>query len=230
MVLKTKAVLFDLVGTLVYVKDSVGTVYSTVASSFGFDLDSYKLDNAFHLIFKSKSSPSGGNEKEKLWWKDLVFETFKTSGYDLGDKFDLVFEEIFKEFTRKSAWGIYSDVIPTFEKLKSMSIKIGLISNFDNRLEIILKEIGLVKYFDSLVYSGKIGLSKPDLGIFNYALKELNIIAEETIYIGDDINADYYPAQSLNINAYLIDRNNEININMVKKITSLGEIVDFLVV
>ena len=46
----TKAILCDLVGTLIYVKDPVGYVYSNVARSFGLEADYKKLDLAFNEI------------------------------------------------------------------------------------------------------------------------------------------------------------------------------------
>lgn len=223
--MKTKAVIFDLVGTLIYVKDSVGTVYSNVASGFGYDIDPELLNVTFNRVFNSKAPPSGENEKEKEWWCKVVKEVFETSGYDLGSSFNSIFETIFKEFSSGASWGVYPDVESTFLSLRKQGIKIGLISNFDNRLEILLEEINLKKYFDLLVYSGKVGLSKPNPKIFLYALKELNLIPEEVIYIGDDLNNDYYPAFNLGMNALLIDRYNSIDNN--KTISNLNKILDF---
>lgn len=232
--LKIKAILFDLVGTLIYVKDSVGTVYSNIAKSFGIEADPKKLDNSFLNVIHNEPPPTGGEKEEKKWWRKIVYETFVGAchGMPLPQQiFDQIFEAIYKEFTRKSTWGIYPDVIPTLEKLHGVGadpcvcpIKIGLISNFDNRLEIILKEINLFKYLDTLSYSGKVGFSKPDPRIFQFALKELNVLPEEAIYIGDSLDDDYYPACDLSISAILIDRDKKCLDKNVKKITGLDEI------
>ncbi len=223
---RIKAVLFDLVGTLIYVKDSVGTVYSEVARGFGFNADPEKLNKSFQIAFHLEAQPTGGEEEEKKWWHRVVLETFKRANYDLNDKFDLLFDLIFKEFTKKNTWAIYSDVIPTLEKL--FGFQIGLISNFDSRLEIILKELDLIKYFQVLSYSGKVGYSKPHPAMFQYALSELNVLAEESLYIGDSLNVDYYPACDLNINSLLIDRDGFNTDKTVKSISNLNEIFEFL--
>ncbi len=112
---------------------------------------------------------------------------------------------------------------------KEKSLKVGLISNFDSRLEVVLKEVELINYFDSIVYSGKVKFCKPDPRIFQYALDELNVISEEVLYIGDSLDIDYYPAKEVNINPLLIDRDNRVNINDVKTISNLHQIFDFLV-
>ena len=221
-----KAVLFDLVGTLIYVKDSVGTVYAEAARGFGFSIDPEKLNKSFQIALHLETPPTGGEEKERKWWYKVVFETFKRANYDLEDKFDLIFDLIFKEFTKRNTWAIYSDVVPVLEKLSGF--KIGLISNFDSRLEVILKELDLRKYFHILSYSGKVGYSKPHPAMFQYALNELNILPEESLYIGDSLNVDYYPACDLHMNSLLIDRDNFNLDKTIKSISSLNQIFKFL--
>ena len=227
-----KAILFDLVGTLIYVKDPIGYVYSNVASSFGFETDYIKLDEACRDLLQK--APVRGGISEKQWWKEIVFKTFKLCGYDLKDKFDNVFEELFKIFSQKSAWVIYPDVMPVLEKLSTVGaqyavpLQIGLISNFDNRLEIILEELNLKKYFNCLAYSEKVGFSKPDPKIFQYALNELNVFPEEALYVGDSLNIDYYPALDLGIDALLIDRDKNCKTNKIKVISGLNQMFDYL--
>lgn len=227
-----KAILFDLVGTLIYVKGSVGLIYSSVAESFGFEIDSEKLNKAFIEAIHIKPQPIGGNEEEKKWWKEVVSNTFKFSGYDLKEKFNEIFEIIFKEFTTKGAWAVYPEVFNVLKNLQKNNLKIGLISNFDNRLEIILKELEIYECFNCLSYSGKVGFSKPDPRIFQYALKELNIIPEEALYIGDSLETDYYPALNLNMNAYLIVRSRgllqQAPTKGIRTISNLNQIFDFI--
>lgn len=225
---KIKAILFDLVGTLIYPKDPVGYVYSNIARSFGFETDYLKLDNAFYEIIQAEPKSVGGEDAEKIWWRNIVLKTFTLAGYNLENKFDSLFEEVFKTFSQKCAWAIYSDVIPALEALQAKHLQIGLISNFDSRLEIVLKELELFKYFHCLAYSGKVGFSKPDAKIFQHALKELNIIPEEALYVGDSLNIDYYPALDLGINALFIDRDKNCKSQGIKAISTLNQVFDYL--
>ena len=231
-----KAVLFDLVGTLIYVKDPVGYVYSNVARSFGFETDYRKLDEAFSIVCSelSRQFTMGGKIEEKKWWRNVMLKTFTSAGYDLRNKFDDIFEELFKTFSLKSAWAVYPDVISVLEKLSAtesqhaVTLRIGLISNFDSRLEIVLKELDLHKYFHCLAYSGKVGFSKPDPRVFQYALNKLNILPEEALYVGDGLDIDYYPACDLGINSLLIDRDNICKNNNVKIVSTLNQVFNFI--
>ncbi len=95
-----KAVLFDLVGTLIYPKDPVGYVYSNVARSFGLETDYRKLDKAFNEVIQKEVALSGGESEEKKWWRNVVLETFTLADYNSGNKFEEIFEEnkaIFEE-------------------------------------------------------------------------------------------------------------------------------------
>ena len=236
MKVKIKAILFDLVGTLIYIKDPVGYVYSNVAHLFGFETNYEKLDKAFEEVCRGLSLQAslGSKTEEKKWWRNIVLKTFSLAGYNLEDKFDDIFEELFKIFSQKSAWVIYPDVIPMLKTCRSKSLQLGIISNFDSRLEIILKEIDLQKYFQCLAYSGKVGFSKPDPQIFQYALNELNVLPEEALYVGDSLNIDYYPACDLNINSVLIDREKNCSKSLLQQaqgietISNLNQIFDYL--
>jgi len=227
MVSSVKAVLFDLVGTLIYVKDSVGTIYANSAMQYGIVSDPNALNNCFYKILERKPKSSGGNVEEKRWWREVVQETFEKSGINIGENFQALFEDIFREFATKSSWGVYLDVIPTLRNLASKKIKSALISNFDNRLPKLLKDLKLSKYFDSLAYSGKVGVSKPDAKIFRFALNELNILPEEAICVGDSLEMDYNPSQALNINALIINRDKH-NLKDIKTISNLTQIIEFI--
>lgn len=220
----SKVALFDFVGTLVFVKTSVGSIYSDIASAYGVFSRAELLEINFHKLIKEKTLPTGGEIEEKRWWKSLVAETFEMSGCNLGDKLNNIFESIFADFSKATVWAIYPDVMPVFNELKRKNIKLGLVSNFDSRLEMILSELGIINYFNCLSYSGKVGFSKPDPRIFQHALMNLNCLPEETLYIGDSLDNDYVPANDLNINAYLINRDNMTFPTDIKVMKTLNEL------
>jgi HAD superfamily hydrolase (TIGR01549 family) len=61
----------------------------------------------------------------------------------------------------------FPDCDHVLKSLKSLDYKIGVISNFDDRLEKILNNLDLLKYFSFvLVPNNCNGLSKPNKDIF----------------------------------------------------------------
>ena len=62
----------------------------------------------------------------------------------------------------------------------------------------------LFSFFDGLVFSGEIGMVKPDTKIFEYILSKYNLKSEECLFI-DDSEINIKGAADANINGYLFD-------------------------
>jgi FMN phosphatase YigB (HAD superfamily) len=57
------------------------------------------------------------------------------------------------------------------------------------------------------VFSGIVGVEKPDPTLFKIALEMAgNIAPEEALHIGDSMRKDYVPARSIGMHALLLDR------------------------
>lgn len=88
-------------------------------------------------------------------------------------------------------WKIYEDVIPTLKYLKEAGKKLGLISNVGFDIRPILEREKIIQYFDSIILSYEIGITKPNEEIFKLALNELNIKKKQSaLMVGDDCKAD----------------------------------------
>lgn len=102
----------------------------------------------------------------------------------------------------------YPDVPPCLEGIRRLGMKMGIISNIpsEERLRNELKAIGLLEFFPVLVSSGSVGVSKPKKEIFHLAAKQLNEVPSEILFVGDDLQRDYYGAIHAGMKAVLIDR------------------------
>ena len=45
-------------------------------------------------------------------------------------------------------------------------------------------------FFDSIITSESVGISKPQVGIFEYAINKMSVLPEHSIMIGDDPSVD----------------------------------------
>jgi epoxide hydrolase-like predicted phosphatase len=61
--------------------------------------------------------------------------------------------------------------------------KMGILSNWDDRLEMILEELGISHYFDVILNSHRIGAAKPDEAAFHVALQRLEARPEEVLFV-----------------------------------------------
>ncbi len=79
--------------------------------------------------------------------------------------------------------------------------RIGLLSNAPDRLGIWLdEEWGIKDLFDSIIYSAKVGVAKPDPSIFHLSLEQLGLTPTEALFI-DDFSPNIDAALALGMQA-----------------------------
>ncbi len=83
------------------------------------------------------------------------------------------------------------DIQEAFQFLKDKGIKIALLSNERvDRVDCYIEQTGFGAFFETIIVSEGIGIEKPDLRIFEEALKRLEITGEEMVMFGDNDIAD----------------------------------------
>jgi putative hydrolase of the HAD superfamily len=68
-----------------------------------------------------------------------------------------------------------------------------------------LHKVGLLDYFDPIVVSGDYGYRKPDQRLFQYALDGMGVVAEETLFVGNDMHRDIYGARATGMRTVMFD-------------------------
>jgi len=79
--------------------------------------------------------------------------------------------------------------------------KLGVVSNFYGNLDRILADARLERFFDAVADSSRVGIFKPEAGIFEVALKKMHCGPESTAMIGDSPGKDCAPAHKLGMRA-----------------------------
>lgn len=111
----------------------------------------------------------------------------------------------------------YPDAEEALTGLKSIGLKIGIITNaFEKDIGEILARARLPRVFDVKVGIDTVGKPKPSPETFRHALELLNIQPNEAIFVGDDVEKDYYGAIKAGLRAILLDREDIIQGNLVK--------------
>ncbi|MBE9044454.1 HAD-IA family hydrolase [Pleurocapsales cyanobacterium LEGE 10410] len=227
-----KVVFFDAMGTLFGLQSSVGKIYQQHALKYDVKVDAKLLDRAFSESFKSapplafNSTELGTIEAQEFaWWKNVVETTFaQVNALETFSNFTDFFLEIYTYFATKDPWYVFSDIVPCLEKWQDRGIELGVISNFDSRLNQVLKVLELDHYFTSITISSVAGSAKPEPNIFKIALNKHGFVAEQAWHIGDSFIEDYQGAKNAQINSFWLNRNSvSLNIeNQLPNLSSLG--------
>ncbi len=214
--MRPRVIFFDVVGTLLRVRGSVGQAYSQVAAEYGVGVDPQALDRAFAQAFASAPPPACGGLSgssllawERAWWQQVVRQTFAGVGSlaDFGEeRFAAFFAHLFEYFAGADPWELYPETLPVLQALQGEGMRLGVISNFDSRLPRVLQALGLEGYFSSLTLSTQVGYAKPDPRIFQAALETQGIPPEAACHIGDSYREDYQGATAAGLRALWLDR------------------------
>lgn len=74
---------------------------------------------------------------------------------------------------------------------------LGVVSNFTGNLATVCREFGLDRFFEVVLDSKIVGISKPDPRLFQLALKELSRSPLDCYFVGDSFERDIIPAKLL---------------------------------
>ena len=205
-----KSILFDAAGTLFYLTKTVGDHYAYVGREVGLKLDAQALDRAFHAAWKQmprRPAIDGPRENDdKGWWRELVNRVFDQVAASLSElDRDNFFEIAYEHFAEAGVWKLYPEVVDVLEQLRQR-FQLAVISNFDGRLRLILRNLGISKYFSYVFISSELGADKPDPEIFRRALKVMHLDAKEVLHVGDDPERDWKAAAAAGLLVFRLDR------------------------
>ncbi len=229
---KFQAIFFDVGNTLLIPHPSVEEVCQHVLRQHHIESELADIRQALQVADREYERQYRRNDS--FWLKEREAARFWTYLYELtlreigvdGQAKELA-NQIYNRFGLGQHWRPFPDVVPVLDKLVD-HYYLGIISNWDFRLPSLIIEMGLDRYFSFVLSSARIGMLKPQAGIFNLALKRARVPAEKAIHIGDHYYADVMGARSVGITPVLIDRHNQVENVDCLLVKNLYELVDCL--
>jgi len=215
-----------------------------------FDLDDTLYDSSTFADRARKEAikmmiDAGLNASEKEAY-NILQRIIKQKGSNYGRHFDDLVKAIEGQYNPKIiTMGIityhnvkfallrpYPDTIKTLIELKKMGLKLGVITDgiTIKQWEKLIR-LGIVDFFDDVVTSEEYGLGKPNIEFYEYALRKINLKAEETVYVGDRVDNDIMPANSIGMHAIRILRGKYRDVkgdDCKYEVKNLGEIIDIV--
>ena len=205
-----KVIFFDAAGTLIHLPKGVGYHYALVGNRMGLVLDATALDRAFTAAWhEMPARPATGaprEEDDKGWWRELVERVIDRTAPQTKDlDRDAFFEVAYEHFAEAGVWELYPEVLEVVENLHGRH-QLGIISNFDGRLRMILEQLGISRYFAPIVISSEVGADKPGALIYRRALALTQVEQHEAQHVGDDPVKDWAGAAAAGIPLFRLER------------------------
>ena len=121
-----------------------------------------------------------------------VFRTFKPD-FDMAEEMRARIQA--GVFPRFELADLYPDAVPTLETLKRHHYRVGVVGNQPSGFTSCMAEIGIE--LDLLTSSGDLGVEKPDPAFFTAISERLQLAPNKIAYVGDRVDNDVLPAQSV---------------------------------
>lgn len=205
-----EVVFLDVGDTLIRAHPSWAGVYRQGLLEVGIDVAENELERAL-----LDETTAGG------WWLDETpFEATEAESFARVTAFDAavlarlgqpdlppaVFRQIEAAFARRAAWYVFPDVMPALDALRGAGLRLCVISNFVWGAPELIHDLELARHFEHLVISARVGFQKPNPGIFQQALKVMEVEPGRALHVGDSYKADIAGARGVGVSPVLIDR------------------------
>lgn len=222
--MKYDIIIFDADETLFDFKKSERDAFKNTMLEFNIN-----YDENYHLKIYKDINTAIWKELEDglITQKKLKVERFKRLSNALNAGFDEI--EFSKSYMKHLSYAsfLYDDSVALIESL-SKDYRLSIITNGlkdvqNNRI----KRSIIGKYFDDIVISEEVEVSKPDPRIFEHALKNLNYTDKsKVLMVGDSLTSDIQGGLNFGIDTCWFNPNKIINRTEVKPIYEISNLMD----
>jgi putative hydrolase of the HAD superfamily len=226
-----KAVFLDAGETMIHPHPSFPELFSNVLGEAGHTVDLERILETVSVYSKRWSETarregrgpwSVSQEASRAFWLDVYRGFLADLGIE-GDRAGLA-ERMYSTFSDPANYRAYPDVLPALEELRERGYTLGLISNFEEWLELVLEAVELTQFFPVRVISGVEGVEKPDERIFRIALERAGEDPETSVYVGDHPDFDVEAARAVGMFPVLVDRRGRYPDAPEPRVESLAEL------
>jgi len=235
---KIKALLFDFDETLFVNEEStrqaVLHAWTTLQSEFPHITPQQALDTYMRVrdeFWKSDDdyllqviTRSADEARGVLWSKTL-------DALGIENKEQVAFLVLAFGHKRWETWELYPDAIEILDQLKARYRLIMVTNGIPEIQRGKINKAQVSHYFDPIIISGEIGVSKPNPKYFEIAIKGLDLKADECVVIGDSVQNDVGGAKNAGMTSVWINRGGllpEPSIEPDYRITALHELLPIL--
>ena len=194
---KVKAVLFDLHGTLAYVKNPVAdTEISDCLFSKGYEVSPQQLKAAWSFV-SFIDYPKYGYKN----WRSFFSRVF----WRLRVKIDKETLDIIAKLLESKPYQLHSGAGEAVIRAKKNGFKTAIVTTIAHfQFNKAIKPIK--RYFDFIMTGYEAKCDKTNPRMYKKVLEILSVEPEEAVMIGDDVPVDILLPKRLGINAILLDR------------------------
>jgi putative hydrolase of the HAD superfamily len=188
-----RAVVFDVVGTLVEPSPPVAVAYQRVAARHGVERAAAEIDGLFRTAWRNQEAIDAAattpfatdRVRERDRWREIVLDVFPNT-----PAASAIFDELWEHFGRPMAWRPTLHGPALVRQAIDAGLTVALASNFDERLLAIAGHVEPLSLVPYVFASSELGWRKPAAGFFRSVEERLGFGPTELLLVGDDPELD----------------------------------------
>ena len=190
---RVRAVVFDVVGTLVEPHPSVAVAYQRAAARHGVELGVGDIDGLFRAAWRKQEAVDAtaatpfatDRARERDRWRAIVLEVFSNVSAA-----PAIFDDLWEHFGRPAAWRPTRHGPTLVQQAIDAGLTVALASNFDERLFAIAGHVEPLVRVPHVFASSELGWRKPAPEFFRSVEARLGFGPTELLLVGDDPELD----------------------------------------
>jgi putative hydrolase of the HAD superfamily len=224
LVTAVKAVLLDVLGTLVELESPGPALREEIERRTGIDVGeergtaAFAAEIGYYLAHHLEGRDMDAVEDLRDRCAEEIRRTLALDGLDHGTAREAMLAAL--------RFRAFPDALPLLHALRDRGVRMIAASNWDASLPDGLERTGLAPYLDGAVSSAVVGAAKPDPAVFRAALQHAGCEPSEAFHVGDSPAGDVDGALGAGIRVALLDRHGTAPDPPpgVSKISSLDEV------
>jgi putative hydrolase of the HAD superfamily len=190
-----RAVVFDFFGTLTRSVQR-GPQHANIARRLGCDPEVIRgvLDRTFH----SRARGAFGSAEATL-----RFVTEQAGGHPRASQLEEAVPA--RVDALKADTRLRPDAVSALRAIRRRGLATALISDCTHELPAFLPSLPVAPLLDAKVFSVEVGVCKPDPAIYLAACEQLDVAAEECVYVGDGGSRELTGAAAVGMTAVRLD-------------------------
>ena len=195
----TRAVIFDLFGTLV--RQFPGAAFRRSLARMGEALG--LSADTMHDLWTGKETYIRRHKGGSPTLADELRATCAAVGVTPTDEGVDEALRVRYEFTRATLVP-RDDAVATLQQLRKMGLRVGLISDCSQDVPELWRKTPFVPLFDVTVFSCDVHMKKPEPQIYQHACKTLGVEPPSCIYVGDGCSNELTGARAVGMRPFLL--------------------------
>ena len=197
------AVLFDLHGTLAYVKNPITSEeVSNFLLEHGYEAYPQSLDAAFHFV-SMVEYPRYGYKSHQAYLKQAL--------HRLDIKADLeTLKELAALYQQRNTYTLFPDAASAVLRAKQLNLKTAIVTTIAS-FKFHQALMPIRQYLDIVMTGYEAGCEKSNPKMHMKTLEKLDVTADEAVMIGDSLLVDIQIPKKLGMHTILLDRQRKIS-------------------